>query len=67
MQVGGKDVKVLTCESCAKCPPKSSQSEAHDSSMLCTFVFLISVKEVCTIFCDHPALQGPANEMKKKK
>lgn len=38
MQVGGKDVKVLTCDSCVKSSKRSSQTESHDSGtcMLCT-------------------------------
>ena len=38
MQTGGKDVKVLTCDSCVKSPKKSSQKEARDASMPLNFL-----------------------------
>lgn len=39
MQTGGKDVKVLTCDSCVKSPKKSSQKEARDASMPLNFYY----------------------------
>lgn len=38
MQTGGKDVKVLTCDSCVKSPQKSTQKEARDASMPLNFL-----------------------------
>ena len=38
MQTGGKDVKVLTCDSCVKSRKKSSQKEARDASMPLNFL-----------------------------
>ena len=38
MQTGGKDVKVLTCDSFVKSSKKSTQKEARDASMPLNFL-----------------------------
>lgn len=44
MQVGGKDVKVLTCGSCEKSCKRSSRMDARDSSMFCSY---LPIKNIC--------------------
>ena len=47
MQVGGQDVKVLTCESCAKSSKRSPRKESEDSGMLYARILEVRIHHGC--------------------
>ena len=53
MQTGGKDVKVLTCDSCVKSPKKSTQKEARDASMPLNFLLQTFIESLWFLWCLH--------------
>ena len=53
MQTGGKDVKVLTCDSCVKSPKKSAQKKARDASMPLNFLLQTFIESLWFLWCLH--------------
>lgn len=54
MQVGGKDVKVLTCEGCAKSSKRSCQKESQHRGMFLGICILLEVRiyQTFLLACD---------------
>lgn len=50
MQVGGKDVKVLTCDSCAKSSKRPCLKESDYSGMFGT-VYIIGIYQIFLLAC----------------
>lgn len=51
MQVGGKDVKVLTCDSCAKSSKRPCQKKSEYSGMF-GIMYIIGIYQIFLLACD---------------
>lgn len=51
MQVGGKDVKVLTCDSCAKSSKRPCQEKSEYSGMF-GIMYIIGIYQIFLLACD---------------